>query len=423
MINAKSPFTELLIVSDRPAFQAEVHQAAVGAEGIGIGSVEGGPRPGSLAACLAALGSRKGAILLIDGLQDPAAALLLCQALFDRQPSARVFLAGGGADPNLILRALRSGASEFLPVPLERRTLLEAIQRLWRRAAPEGSEPLRRRGRVFPFLGAKGGCGTTTLASNLAVVLALRGHSTILVDLDLSAGDVSLMLNLNPSFTVTDVVQNAHRLDRDLLSGMVTKHVSGLEVLASGEDPERSRDLDPAKIGQILSFLRDQFECVVVNTRGADDPAGQAALNHADLVHLVACLDFLSMRRAQWVLRRLSQGGLSREMIRLVVNRYDRSPYITLEEAEKVLDLKVAWTVPLDLKTAQEALNDGVALVTRNRNGLLGSFAGYAATLVPGGLESAAAPRKKLFGLIPSRPASRPGEGHPASTLMGGSSE
>ena len=405
MTATKIPFTELMIVSDRPAFLAETRQVMGGAEGVGIASVKASPRPSGLAACLASLDSRKGSVLLIDAQADPSEALLLAQAIFDRQPSSRVFLAGSAADPDLILRALRAGAGEFLPVPLDRRTLLEAIQRLWRRMVPDASESARKRGRVFLFLGAKGGCGTTTLATNLAVTLATRGHSTLLVDLDLAAGDVTLMLNLNASFTLADVVQNAHRMDRDLLSGMVVKHVSGLEVLAAGENPERSSEMDPARIGPLLGFLRDQYECVVVNTRGAEDPFTQAAVNQADLIHLVSCLDFLSLRRAQWALRRLTQSGLSREMIRVVINRYERNPYITLEEAEKVLDRKVAWTVPQDTKAAQEALNEGSPLVSRNRNGILSSFETYAATLAAHGEGQEPAPRKKFFGLVPARPA------------------
>ncbi|HEV8335487.1 MAG TPA: AAA family ATPase [Candidatus Polarisedimenticolia bacterium] len=407
----KTPFSELLVLSDRPAFLAEIRQALGGAEGISVTPVDGTPRPGSLAACLAALDARRHGILLVDAHGDASAALLLAQAVFDHRPGSRVFLAGAAGDPDLILRALRAGAAEYLPLPVERRSLMEAILRLWRRLSPETPGAAPGRGKILTFLGSKGGCGTTTLSANLAVTLAARGSSTLLVDLDFTGGDAAMFLNLTPAFTVADVVQNAHRLDRDLLGGMVVKHVSGVEMLAAGEDPLRSRTLEPARIGQVLAFCRDHYEHVVVNTRETDDPITQAAVSQADLIHLVTCLDFLALRRAQWSLRRLARFGISRDVIRLVVNRYEKNPYISLEEAEKILDIKAAWTVPLDLKTAQEALNDGIPFVTRSRNGILKSFESYAENLLPAGRTASppAAPRRsRWFG---SRASARPSEG------------
>jgi pilus assembly protein CpaE len=410
-MSSKPPESTLLLLSDRPAFLAEIRQALGGTEGISVMPVDGTPRPGSLAACLAALDARRKGILLVDAHGDAAAALLLTQALFDHRPGSRVFLAGAAGDPDLILRAQRAGAAEYLPLPLEPRALMEAIQRFWRRHSPETPGSAPRRGKILTFLGSKGGCGTTTLSANLAVTLAARGSSTLLLDLDFTGGDAALILSLAPSFTVADVVHNAHRLDRDLLGGMVLKHVSGLEILASGEDPGRARTLEPARIGQILAFCRDHYEHVVVNARETDDPVTQAALSQADLIHLVTCLDFLALRRAQWALRRLARFGISRDVIRLVVNRYEKNPYISLEEAEKILEIKAAWTVPLDLKTAQDALNDGIPFVTRSRNGLLKSFESYADHLLPAGLKESAptAPRRsRWFGL---RASTRTSEG------------
>ncbi|HEV8375753.1 MAG TPA: hypothetical protein VGR38_05900, partial [Candidatus Polarisedimenticolia bacterium] len=240
--------------------------------------------------------------------------------------------------------------------------------------------------------------------TNLAVTLVSGGHSTLLVDLDLSAGDAALLLNLSPTFTVSDAVQNTHRMDRELLNGMVLKHVSGLEVLSASENPEKAAGMDPVRIAQLLGFLRDHYDCVVVNTGDVSHPVTQAALAQADLVHVVTTLDLLALRRTQWCLRRLDQAGIARELVRLVVNRYDRNPYISLDEAEKVLELKVSWTVPLDGRSIPEALNDGIPFMSRNHNGLATCFEKYAAALVPSGeSHPPASPggKKKVLGIFP----------------------
>ncbi|MCI0408168.1 MAG: AAA family ATPase [Acidobacteria bacterium] len=402
MKTSKMPQTELYVVSDRPAFLNEVVKAVGEPEGIGVKSLEAPARPSSLNVCLSALESNPTCVLLVDAEGDSAAALLMVQELFDRKPTPRIFVTGHSGDSELMLRAQRAGAGEFLTLPLEHRHLLEALHRLWRRLTPEAPAQRNKRGRIFTFLGTKGGCGATTLATNLAVSLVGSGQSTLLVDLDLSAGDAALLLNLSPTFSVSDAVANTHRMDRELFNGMVLKHVSGLEVLAATENPDKAAVTDPTRVAQLLKFVREQYDCVVVNTGTLADPATQASLTQADLIHVVTTLDLLALRRAQWCLRRLEQAGIGSELIRLVVNRYDKNPYITRDEAETVLERKVAWTVPLDTRSIPEALNDGIPFVSRNRNGLSTCFENYAMSLAPnGGSPASPHTRKKVLGIFP----------------------
>jgi pilus assembly protein CpaE len=401
MTAQKAVMTELMVLTDRPSFLEAAGKTVGEPDGVRVASLEGSPRKGALNACMAVLQARSSSIILIDTDVEPDAALDLVREICDRQPAARVLISGGARDPDLILRSQRAGASEFLPSPLERKALLDSIHRIWRRLAPEAHGTARRRGQVFPFLCTKGGCGATTVATNLAVSLARRGHSTLLLDLDLSAGDVALLLNLQPTFSVVDVVQNLHRLDRELFSGMTLKHASGLEILPARENLDQAAAVGPAQIAQVLKFMKEQFDCVVINTRNATDALAQAAVNEADLVHVVSCLDLLSLRRAQWALHRMAQSGVSRDLIRLVISRYEKNPYISLEEAEKLLDLKIAWTIPADPRTVHEALNEGVPFVIRSRNGLHGCFESYAGGLIAGGDAGKTPPgRRGLLGLF-----------------------
>jgi Flp pilus assembly CpaE family ATPase len=116
---------------------------------------------------------------------------------------------------------------------------------------------------------------------------------------------------------------------------------------------------------------------VIVNTRDVTDPISEVTAGHADTIHLVSSLDALSLWRAQASLQRLTGSGVSRDSLRLVINRYEKNPYISLSDAEKALNLKVAWTIPADPHAAQQALNGGVPLVIQNRNGIRGCFESY----------------------------------------------
>ena len=400
MKTSKTPPTDLFVVTERPAFLEQVRKAVAEHDAIHVKPMDSGPHSARLNGCLAVLESSETSLIVVDAEVDGASMIALVQEIFDRRPSPRVFVAGGMSDPQLMLRAQHAGAAEFLPLPLDGKVLAEAVARFWKRSAPAVHAPKATRGRVVTFLSAKGGCGATTLATNLAVTLASSGRSTLMVDLDLSAGDAALLLNLSPSFSVADAVANTHRMDRELLNGMVLRHVSGLEVLAASESLEKAVTTDAGRIAQLLKFVREQYEFVVVNSGDLTEPATQAGLGQSDLVHVITTLDLLALRRAQWCLRHLEQNGVGRDLVRLVVNRYDRNPYITLDEAEKVLELKVAWTVPQDTRSIPEALNDGIPFVSRNRNGLATCFEDYAAVLSPGG-EAAAPARRKVLGIFP----------------------
>ncbi|HMC82210.1 MAG TPA: AAA family ATPase, partial [Candidatus Polarisedimenticolia bacterium] len=270
----------------------------------------------------------------------------------------------------------------------------------------------RKRGRVFPFLGTKGGCGTTTLSTNLAVTLAGRSRAVLLIDLHPWAGDISMLLNLKPAFGVADVALNVHRLDRELLGGMLVRHESGLHVLPASESPDKATLVQPSHVTQILNFARGLFDYVVVSTGEITDPLTLAAVNQGDLVHLVSCLDLLSLRRAQWVLRKMAQFGLSPDLLRLVINRYEKNPHISLEEAERILGLRVAWKVPAHPGTFQDALNEGVALVSRCRDDLSRCFEDYAGRLGAGETTRTTAPlRRKILGVFSSRGVKPAAEG------------
>jgi pilus assembly protein CpaE len=402
MKTTKLPQTELCVVTDRAPLVEDVRKAIGEGESIAVKGFPITSHPATLAGCLAALDSNPSCVLLVDAGTDTASALLLVQEIFERKPTPRIMVMGGSAESDLILKAQRAGASEFLTLPLEHRQMIDALHRLWRRLTPEASLQRSKRGRVFSFHSSKGGCGATTLATNLAVSMVGGGLSTLLIDLDLAAGDAALLLNLSPTFSVADAVQNTHRMDRELLNGMVLKHVSGLEVLAASENPEKTAGMEPARVAQLLKFVREHYDCVVINTGDLSDPTTQASLSHSDLIHVVTTLDLLALRRAQWCLRRFEQAGISRDALRLVINRYDKNPYVSLDEAEKVLEMKVSWTIPLDTRSIPEALNDGIPFVSRNRNGLSTCFEDYAHSLSPAGAAPVAAPsRRKVLGIFP----------------------
>ncbi|HET6278709.1 MAG TPA: AAA family ATPase [Candidatus Polarisedimenticolia bacterium] len=397
MTTAQSSAIEVIVLSARKAFQEDVGRMLSGDPAVTVAALRVSPGGMGARECVQALDRQPGAVLVIDAVPDSEAALTLVGELFGQRPEQRIFISGPATEAELILKAQRAGAAEYLPQPLDRSGLMEAMQRHRMRQSSSMTE--RRKGRIISFVGAKGGCGTTTVAANLAVTLASRGTETVLIDLHPAAGEVALLVNEKPRFALSDVVHNLHRLDRALLEGMVLRHSSGLKILTANEAPGGRSTVAASNIGQILRFLRDHFECVVVDAGDVCSPLAEIAVGRADVVHVVTRLDLLSLHRAQWAFQRLTHWGVGSDQVRLVINRCGRNPYVSIGDAEKVLGVKSAWSIPEDQRIAMEALNEGTPFVVKDRNGLRTSYARYAEILQPAD-DGAAVQRKKFLGLL-----------------------
>ena len=175
--------------------------------------------------------------------KDPDKALQLVEQLSASSPQCSVLVVSASTDGNLILRAMRAGAKEFLPKPIRIEDLVASLERIRERRFGHGDAKTRG-STVIAIAGATGGVGTTSVAVNLGCILAKDPQNSVaLVDLDLSLGDADVFLDTIPDYSLVDVAQNVTRLDFTLLKRSLTKHSSGLvSVAAAGAIGRRQAD-------------------------------------------------------------------------------------------------------------------------------------------------------------------------------------
>lgn len=401
-----TPRNTLFLISSRPAFATELEKVLAGAASPKLAGRSG--LPGGAQAGLEALRTGNASALLVDLDGEPAEAMRLLREIVSAAPDARVLAASDRREPDLILEAMRAGAADFLAMPVDRQGLEDAVGRALRRGGAEaGSSGTR--GRVISFVGAKGGCGATSVAVNLAVALtaqpARSGRSLVLVDLDAPGGDVSAMLQLAPTYSLADVAVNTHRLDMDLLNSMLVKDDSGIQCLAAsaeGENPMPLSAIGPDRLAAVVEFLRDHFDTVVLAGGGLGETE-MGALNLAHMVHVVATLDFLALRRAQSLIDRLRAFGVHGDALRVVVNRHDRGGDLSMADARQALEAPVVWSIPSDPRTAERAVNEGVPFAAVGKSRLATSYEEYAALLAGGGGEASAGLGGLFRRLVPGR--------------------
>src|SRR6185503_1283061 len=191
-----------------------------------------------------------------------------------------VIVVSATKDPELILRSMRAGAREFV-LESDHEELRHAV-RTHAKVQVGGSEI----GQVVTIFGAKGGVGATAIAVNLAGAMQRRGLRVVLVDLDLYLGDVLSFLDIAGTYSISDVLANMSRLDRDLLASSVTKHRSGINVLAQSSKVEEAEQIKGQDIAALLEFLRRNYDFVIVDGVRGFDELSLAALDGSQHVFL-----------------------------------------------------------------------------------------------------------------------------------------
>ena len=303
-------------------------------------------------------------IVIVDLSDDPDLGVKFIQFISENAANQKVIAAGPDLVPELLLAAVRAGISDYLPKPVSVEALADAVQRAALQLGRTGDKT-RAPAQLFTFFSSKGGSGSTTIATNIAIVLhRLTGKRTLLVDLDLELGEVSLLLGVQPRFNFVDLVQNFHRMDSGLLTSYIEQHSSGVHLLSAPFHPEKAEVVSGEEIRRILHFLRQHYDYVIVDTPKSFSPVTLAAVDQSDLVFLVANLDLPSLRNIQRglpMLRRILARG--EEQLRLVVNRYQADGDISLDDVSRTLGLKVFWTVSNDYIAVVESINTGKPIV------------------------------------------------------------
>jgi pilus assembly protein CpaE len=271
---------------------------------------------------------------------------------------------GDALSSDLLLQAIRAGLAEFLVKPLQPDSLLEAVDRLAPRLKA-GTEEGATLARTLAFFSAKGGSGSSTVVTNLAIeIRRATGQRTLVVDLDAELGEVSLLLGVQPQFNLVDLVQNFHRMDAELLSSYIEQHSSGVHLLSAPFHPERAATMSPDDIRQVLLYLRGQYDWVLLDMSKSFSPESLAAFEQSDEVFLVATVDLPSLRniqRALPLLKRVMPRGM--DQIHLIINRYDAANEISLKDVERSLGLKIYLTLANDYEPVIRSINSGKPVV------------------------------------------------------------
>jgi pilus assembly protein CpaE len=309
----------------------------------------------------AALGRPDGPLLAIINLDPNPHDTLKKIATLPRQfPAVNFFVMSQTVDSNLLMEAMHLGIKEFIPLPMSPEKFTTALERV---AAVHG---MGKRARIIHVVPTIGGCGSTTVACNIAAALAPMGK-TVLIDMDLIRGGVASYFDIRCRYTIADVMDAAEKLDKQLLDNALTVHKkSGVAILSRPDLPEDTQRVNQSGMVRLLNMLSRVFDYVVIDSLMSISPMYTSMLQGSDTNMLVMQLNVPSAKNAERFVGALRRMGIDSAKICTVVNRFvKKGNDIEPAEIERSLGIKVSWLVPNDFKNAIASINFGEPVVLR----------------------------------------------------------
>lgn len=295
--------------------------------------------------------------------------LSLAERIILDRPRIHVILVVEHMDVDILQSAIKIGAHNVVEFPKNAKDFAEYIKSVFHtetariNSLSEGKKTLSWMSRVVTIFGPKGGLGKTTIAVNLAAKLAQQNKKVVLVDLDLQFGDVHIFLDIEPTDTIAELVQEFFNSNIDSVRSFMTVHSSGIHVLCSPKSPEYAETISAEKIQSLLNLLRTYYDYVIIDTPPFFTDVIITALESSSTILFVTGLDISILKNSKVSLALLDSLQMS-DKTRLVVNRAVDMSSITVDDVQKILGFPIWAKVPSDYKVAVTALNRGIPFVT-----------------------------------------------------------
>jgi pilus assembly protein CpaE len=306
------------------------------------------------------------ALILHLGETSHAELVSLAERSLDKRPP--LIVVGSVSDTAVMRLAMHAGARDLLPLPLVAADLLAALQRIEKdRRAGDA----RAAGSLIAFMNAKGGCGSTLLACNVAHALTTVSQRTVtLIDLDLQFGAIPVYFDLFPKRGMLQALENIEGLDEMAFNGYLVQHSSGLKILGhASEDALPTQAVRPQDVSHLVSLALRSADHLIVDMPRRVDAVAAAVIDRAQYIVLVVQQSVATVRDATRLLNCLRRElGVSKDRILVVVNRYDKDAAVTAEDIRSTLACGDLSLVPNDFRTVSECVNTGMPLLMRARN-------------------------------------------------------
>ena len=369
----------ILIVDDNPETRENIRkllqfESDVEVVGAARSGVEG----------LELAGETQPDVILMDINMPDMDGIQATEAIRKKIPFTQIVILSVQNDPKYMQRAMMAGARAFLSKPPTVDELISTIHQVGKMAAEEKAKialvqklqsgsggkfgAALTHGKVITVYGPKGGVGTTTIATNLAVALQGPELKVVIVDGNLQYGDVAVFHNEQPRNTILDLTPRASELDTDIIDEVLILHEkSGVHILAAPPRPEMAEQVNPEQFIHVIKFLKTIYNYIVIDTETHLTETVISALDASDVIVLVVTQEIPAIKNAKSFLTLIDQFQIGRARVICIMNKNDKRISLLPERVGESLKQEVVAVIPLEEKIVVNSVNSGVPFMVDNK--------------------------------------------------------
>jgi pilus assembly protein CpaE len=283
----------------------------------------------------------------------------------DRPDIGLILMLSGGEDDDIWRQMVQAGINEFVTRPIDPQRLIGGIRKvvgIKRKFTGQTNGAREGNKKFIAVISARGGCGKTFLAANLAVAFSRQFPKVALADFTLTGGDAGMLLDLKPQRTLKDLFAVFGGLDSDVLDSMLARHSSGVALLSSPMSGGETLRIVKSNADKACELLHQDYDVTVADTDHANSELTQLAIKHADTVVVVTGADLPRLKSTKTHLQELTS-RVPAERIKIVLNRYSTAKEINPSEAEAILEAPIVAHLPHDSILVTTSINHGRPLV------------------------------------------------------------
>lgn len=276
-----------------------------------------------------------------------------------------VYVTYKNSDMMTMRRLMRAGVRDAFPQPLQTQELVDSVTKVLSNKRANLSKSRGGKGGVSAFISAKGGSGATTIAMNVAEILASSFKAKVLlIDLDIQFGDVALLLDLMPGNNVMEALLQPRRVDPVFVKALITKHKSGLDVLASPADLSPIGGISPEGVTSLIDAATQLYDFVILDVPRVLTSWTLTALRYSDPVMMVGQNNMSSIRDTKLLLDKMRHEGISMTNIEVINNRaMSKESSVSIDKLKESLGIERIHKISNDFKISVRSQNQGQPVI------------------------------------------------------------